>query len=88
MKIRFTIAPILSAITIFLFPLVTPTFANEGTIILCYHDVPEEVNLDIYGADQKSFINTIEYLKSHDYTFISLDDFVQSKNGKKEHDMS
>ena len=84
MKIRSTIAPILSAITIFLFPLVTPAFANEGTIILCYHDVPETVYLDDFGVDQRSFINTIEYLKFHDYTFISLDDLVQSRKGNKD----
>jgi len=84
MKSKPTIQLIVSAIIIFLFPLVTSSFAKEGTIILCYHDVPKEVHLDNYGADQESFINTIEYLKSHDYTFISLDDFVQSKNGNKE----
>jgi len=61
-----------------------PTFAAEGTVVLCYHDVPQEVHLDDFGVDQKSFINTIEYLKSHDYTFISLDDLIQSNNGNKE----
>jgi len=84
MKSKPTIQLIVSTIAIFLFPLVTSSFAKEGTIVLCYHDVPKEVHLDNFGADQKSFINTIEYLKSHDYTFISLDDFIQSKNGKKE----
>jgi len=84
MKSKPTIQLIVSAIIIFLFPLVTSSLAKEGTIILCYHDVPKEVYLDNFGADQKSFINTIEYLKYHDYTFISLDDFVQSENGNKE----
>ena len=56
--------------------------AYEGTIILCYHDMPKEVNLDNYGSDQKSFIDTIEYFKAHGYAFISLDDLVKSKSGK------
>lgn len=57
--------------------------AYEGTIILCYHDMPKEVYLDNYGADQKSFIDTIEYFKMHGFTFISLDDLMNAKKGTK-----
>lgn len=81
MKIKLTVQLIAAAGVALFFSVATRSFAGEGTIILCYHDVPGEVYLDDYGADQQSFINTIEYLKSHGYTFISLDDFVRSKNG-------
>ena len=58
--------------------------AYEETIILCYHNVPKNVHLDNMGADQKSFINTIEYFKTHGYTFVSLDDLVEARSGKKD----
>lgn len=73
----------LFVIAVALFSFTPLTSAYEGTIVLCYHDVPKEVDLDNYGADQRSFIDTIEYFKTHGYTFISLDDLIQAKNGKK-----
>lgn len=67
-----------------MFTLLPSLSAYEGTIILCYHDVPKNVRLDDYGADQKSFINTIEYFKAHGYTFISLGELIEAKGGKKD----
>jgi biofilm PGA synthesis lipoprotein PgaB len=49
---------------------------SQGLIVLCYHDIPDVVTLDDFGVDQKSFINTIEYFRAHEYTFVSLDDLI------------
>ncbi|MCA9400037.1 MAG: poly-beta-1,6-N-acetyl-D-glucosamine N-deacetylase PgaB [Candidatus Omnitrophica bacterium] len=61
----------------------SPSSADEGQnfYVLCYHDVPEYVDDDKYGVDQRSFINTIEYFRTHGYTFISLDDVIQARAG-------
>jgi len=83
MKIKPKIRWILSVTAALIFSSSTLVIAYEGANILCYHDVPSEVYLDDYGVDQRSFINTIEYLKSHDYTFISLEDLIRSRNGNK-----
>ena len=59
------------------------TCADE-VIILCYHDIPQEVNNDKYGVDQRRFINTIEYFKAHGFDFVSLDDVLAANEGKLE----
>ena len=82
MKIANKILVFLLIITATLCVDVSSASAYEGTVILCYHDMPEEVRLDNYGVDQKSFIDAIEYFKSHGYTFISLDDLVKAKIGE------
>lgn len=58
---------------------------TSGTefLVLCYHDIPEEVNLDNYGVDRASFIQQIEYLRTHGYNFISLKDVIMSNKGEK-----
>jgi len=48
----------------------------QGLIILCYHDVPGTVDLDDYGVDRGSFVETVEYFRAHGYTFISLEDLL------------
>jgi len=74
----------LIVIAIALFAFAPSLSAYEGTIVLCYHDIPKEVYLDDYGVDQRSFIDTIEYFKAHGYTFVSLDDLARSKNGESD----
>jgi biofilm PGA synthesis lipoprotein PgaB len=51
-------------------------------INLCYHDVPKEVKLDDFGVDQASFIDQIEYLRSHGYNFLSLDEVIEASKGR------
>ncbi|MBU0758952.1 MAG: poly-beta-1,6-N-acetyl-D-glucosamine N-deacetylase PgaB [Candidatus Omnitrophica bacterium] len=65
---------------------VLPATAAEGKddfIVLCYHDMPKEVKLDIYAVDQKSFVQQIEYLTTHGYHFISVNDVIEASEGKK-----
>lgn len=56
---------------------------NKEFLILCYHDIPKEVNLNNYSVDQNSFIQQIEYLKAHGYNFISIQDVIDADNKKK-----
>jgi len=60
-----------------------PEAAKNTFLVLCYHDIPKEVNLDEYGVDQESFIQQIEYLRTHGYHFISLDDVMRAHKGEK-----
>lgn len=65
----------------------TPVSSSAGVtgsrlLILCYHDVPKEVKLDKYGVDQETFVQHIEYLKTHGYVFVSVDEVIQAKNGR------
>ncbi len=69
---------------------VTPTiFAAEGQakennlIILCYHNVAKDVHGDDYGVDRESFVNTIEYLCQHGFSFVSLGDIIAAHDGEK-----
>src|SRR4029079_1633778 len=55
----------------------------DDLIVLCYHDIPKEVDLDNFAVDQDSFINTIEYFRTHGFHFVSLEDVVQSNQGIK-----
>ncbi len=53
-------------------------------LILCYHDIPLEVNLDKYGVDQISFVQQLEYLRNHGYHFVSVENVIQANKGEKE----
>ncbi|MBN1872412.1 MAG: poly-beta-1,6-N-acetyl-D-glucosamine N-deacetylase PgaB [Candidatus Omnitrophica bacterium] len=58
--------------------------SKEGDfIVLCYHDVPKELNEDKFGADCESFVDTLEYFKTHGYNFISIDDVIKARDGIK-----
>lgn len=58
--------------------------ANTSLIILCYHDIPRELKLDKYGVDQELFVRQIEYLRTHGYHFVSVDDILLAQKGEKE----
>lgn len=63
-----------------------PLFADEQNFlrVLCYHDVPKEVSLDNFAVDQGTFVNTLEYFRTHGFHFVSLEDVRQSYQDKKE----
>ncbi len=57
--------------------------STSGLIVLCYHDIPKDVDQDNFGVDQKSFVNTIEYFRAHGFHFVSLNDVILAqKKGK------
>jgi len=52
-------------------------------LVLCYHDIPKEVNFDKFGVDQETFVQTIEYFRTHGYHFIGVDDLIAARDGIK-----
>jgi biofilm PGA synthesis lipoprotein PgaB len=66
-----------------------PGVAAERTeknrlLVLCYHDIPKEVWLDNFAVDRDSFVQQIEYLRTHGYHFVGLDDVLKAHGGEKE----
>ena len=62
--------------------MVSPAAAAESFITLCYHDIPESpVEKD--DISQKDFINQIEYLRTHGFTFVSPADILAASRGAK-----
>ena len=59
--------------------------ANKNEfLVLCYHDIPKDVNLDEYGVDQASFVQQLEYLRTHGFNFVSMDDIIAANKGRKQ----
>lgn len=50
----------------------------KNLLVLTYHDVPRDVDLDPYGVDQASFVQQIEYLRTHGFHFVSLDEVIKA----------
>ncbi|MFZ5800922.1 MAG: poly-beta-1,6-N-acetyl-D-glucosamine N-deacetylase PgaB [Candidatus Omnitrophota bacterium] len=50
----------------------------KGLLVLCYHDVPKAVDLDTFGVDRAAFVQQIEYLRTHGYHFVSLDEVIKA----------
>lgn len=69
-----------AACILFLFVLVwiNCIYASESNkvLVLCYHDIPEEVKNDKFAVDQKTFVMTVEYLKSQGFNFINFDTLI------------
>lgn len=58
-------------------------WSKDQVMVLCYHDIPKEVNLDKFGVDQQTFVQTIEYLRTHGFHFVSMDDILAAHDGRK-----
>ena len=55
----------------------------EGLTVLCYHDIPKVLDQDKFGVDQATFVETVEYLRTHGYQFVSLDDAIAAHQGAR-----
>ncbi len=51
-------------------------------LVLCYHDVPLQVKNDTAGVSVRTFIGEIEYMRTHGYTFIGMDQVREANRGK------
>ncbi|MFQ5585727.1 MAG: poly-beta-1,6-N-acetyl-D-glucosamine N-deacetylase PgaB [Thermodesulfobacteriota bacterium] len=80
-------------VILFLFfaPLLAPYSASANVmkpgefLVLCYHAVPVEASPDDpLSIPQKLFVEQMEYLKTHGYRPVSLDDIVRAGEGKSE----
>lgn len=58
-------------------------YAADNFLILCYHDIPAKVERDDYGVERALFVQQIEYLRTHGYHFISLEDARKAGRGEK-----
>ncbi len=66
-----------------------PARAREMTpgefLVLCYHAVPFKAGPDDnYSVTQRQFAEQMEYLRTHGYHPVSLDDIIKARDGKKE----
>ncbi|MEF9475650.1 MAG: hypothetical protein L0958_02935 [Candidatus Mariimomonas ferrooxydans] len=53
-------------------------------MVLAYHAIPEKARPgDKYSVPQQDFIEQIEYLRTHYYHPVSLDDILKASEGKK-----
>ena len=65
-----------------LFIALSPAQAAEQFITLCYHDIPE-TPVEKDDISQKDFINQIEYLRTHGFTFVSAADVLAASRGAR-----
>src|SRR4030042_4181420 len=63
---------------------VIETSSQNNFFVLIYHDVPKGVYLDNHAIDRTSFVQQIEYLRTHGYNFISMEDVIRANRGEKE----
>lgn len=63
----------------------TKGFPENAFLTLCYHDVPEKItdDQDAYATELDSFIKQLEFLKAHNFNFISTDDIMKARSGEK-----
>lgn len=54
-------------------------------LVLCYHAVPEKAPAgDMYSVSQNLFVEQMEYLRTHGFHSVSLDDILKASEGKQE----
>ena len=54
-------------------------------LVFCYHAVPAKPSLnDPYAVPQNLFVEQMEYLRTHGYHPVSLDDILKASQGKQE----
>ncbi len=54
---------------------------NEFLVIV-YHAIMDKPK-DVYSVSKKDFVEHLEYLKTHGFTPISMDDLLKAKNKEK-----
>ena len=58
---------------------------KNDVIVLCYHDITKyEPNDNYFSVSQKKFMQQLEYLKTNGFHFVSLQDIIDAKIGKKD----
>jgi biofilm PGA synthesis lipoprotein PgaB len=54
-------------------------------LVFCYHTVPVNASLnDPYAVPQNLFVKQMEYLRTHGYQPVSLDDILKASQGRQE----
>ncbi|AXK40202.1 poly-beta-1,6-N-acetyl-D-glucosamine N-deacetylase PgaB [Crenobacter cavernae] len=61
-----------------------PVRAASRFIILCYHEVVQNAPVaDPFAVDTRGLVNQFEWLRSRGYTFVSMDDIVADREGRR-----
>lgn len=63
----------------------SPAFAamNDQFVVLCYHDVVNNVRGNNISVETDRFVQHLEYLRLHGYNVISIDDLLAAKSGRR-----
>jgi len=65
------------------FDVPTANFGNNRFLTLCYHAIPVQGKKnDPYTISQKEFSEQLEYLRTHNYNFVSLQQIFDARDGK------
>ena len=59
-----------------------PALAKTQVPILCYHEVDRAG--DYFAVSHENFLRQVEYLKKHDYHFVTLDEYIAYTQGRLE----
>ncbi len=53
-------------------------------MVLCYHNIPAQAHPnDAYGVSQNTFVEQMEYLRTHGYHPVAIKDILAAKKGEK-----
>lgn len=56
---------------------------SNDFIAICYHDIPAVATTDPHSVDLRSFIEQIEYLRTHGHHFINTDDILAANRNER-----
>ncbi|MBA4388855.1 MAG: poly-beta-1,6-N-acetyl-D-glucosamine N-deacetylase PgaB [Verrucomicrobia bacterium] len=56
---------------------------NDQLLVLCYHDIPTASSNDPYAVDVTTFVEQLEYMKSHGCTFVGPAQVLEASAGAK-----
>ena len=53
-------------------------------LALCYHNIPAQAHPnDAYGISQNTFVEQLEYLRTHGYNPVAIKDIIAAREGRK-----
>jgi len=80
----FPLAILISVMPVCQAEVIKPAIKPGEFVTLCYHAIPDRPKQgDIYSIPQRRFTEQIEYLKTHGYHPVSLNDIIQAHKGGK-----
>lgn len=57
---------------------------SDEFLALCYHNIPAQAHPnDAYGVSQNTFVEQLEYLRTHGYHPVSIKDIFAAREGKR-----
>ena len=57
---------------------------SDEFLALCYHNIPAQAHPnDAYGISQNTFVEQLEYLRTHGYNPVAIKDIIAAREGRK-----